>query len=418
MHTALALTGRIQGLSSLVVGMPECTVYSRFVIPWPEGKRGELHWMYVLDAGEVVFGFREGLTEAVRRMAGEGARYIMLILTCVPELIGEDMEGMLREIRREIRQESPRDTPQENPEPVRLSFVFMGHFKCNSYPRGYWKTFSALGDFMEPRKRDPRAVNVLGGGPGEERLPPPDLIPLLQRKGFRLRFLSPASPLEDFLEAPDAALNLVLSPLTDPLALMMEGSFGIARVALHNLYDIAAIDRAYGVIAEKLGISWGDTFAGVRQEALRSQEQIARGMKGLRCVFAPMGSLMPIPLAVYLAGLGVRPLLMHIEDFYPADIDHGKELNALGFDPPVCYMANYPRDLGVVESLAPDLCLGSLPGGGRIPSVPALENCCAQFGYERICGLRRLLSGGPDVSPLPPPLPGNPPDTPDRRGGR
>jgi hypothetical protein len=99
---------------------------------------------------------------------------------------------------------------------------------------------------------------------------------------------------------------------------------------------------------------------------------------------------------------------MHIEDFYPADIDYAKELNALGFDPLVCYMANYPRDIAVVESLAPDLCLGSLLGKTKIPSVPELENCCAKFGYERICSLLRLIPGGPDVPP------GNPPDRKER----
>jgi hypothetical protein len=352
--------------------MPECATYSRFVIPRPEGKQGELHWMYVLDGGEVVFGCRAGLIEAIRQMAGAGARYLMLIATCVPELIGEDIEGMLREIG-----------------DVRLSFIFAGHFKCNSYPSGYWKTFAALGSFMEARKRDPRTVNVLGQGPGEGT---PDLLCLLERKGFRLRFLGQGSSLERFLEAPDAALNLVLSPLTDPLALMMEENFGIPRLGLHNLYSIAAIDGAYGFIAEKLGISWDGSFREERRKALLAQEQLAGRIGGLGGVFAPMGTLMPLPLAVYLAGLGLRPLLLHMEDFYPADTAYAEELKALGFDPPLCHMANPRRDMALVESMSADLWLGQMPGKGKIPSVPGIQNLGARFGYERICRLEEMLA--------------------------
>jgi nitrogenase molybdenum-iron protein alpha/beta subunit len=383
MHTALVTARSIRGLSSLVVGMPECATYSRFVIPGPEGKQGELHWMYVLDADEVIFGCRAGLVEALRKTAAAGARYLMIIATCVPELIGEDMDGILREAG-EI--------------PARLAFVFMGHFTCNSYPQGYWKTFAALGSFMEAKKREARRVNVLGPGPGEKQAMP-GLLCLLERQGFRLRFLGQGSSLEDFLEAPDAVLNLVLSPLTGPLALTMEDRFGIPWVGLHDVYGIAAIDRAYDAIAEKLESAWGDAFREERQKACAWQERLAGRLKGLGAVFAPMGTLMPLPLAVYLAGLGLRPLLLHIEEFYPADTGYAQELQALGFDPPVCHMANYRRDMALVEGMSPALCLGQLPGlpprqapgKGKIPSVPGIQTLSAQFGYERICRLGEMV---------------------------
>jgi hypothetical protein len=360
--------------------MPECTTYSRFVIPRAEGKQGELHRLYVLESREVVFGCRAGLTEAVRQMAGAGARYLMIIATCVPELTGEDMEGMLREMG-EV--------------PARLSFVFTGHFKCNSYPQGYWKTFRALGSFMKAKKRDPRRVNVLGRGPGENQAMPA-LLGLLEQKGFRLRFLGQGAPVEHFVEAPDAALNLVLSPYTGPLAAMMAESFGIPSVALHDVYGIAAIDRAYDAIAEKLGSPWGDAFRGERQEALLWQERLAAGINGLRGVFAPLGAVMPLPLAVYLAGFGFRPLLLHLEEFYPADTGYAEELRALGFDPPVCHMVNYQRDTALLEALSPDLCLGQVPGRGKIPSVPGIQNLYARFGYERVCRLgETILTAAP-----------------------
>jgi nitrogenase molybdenum-iron protein alpha/beta subunit len=332
--------------------------------------------MYVLDGHEVVFGCQAGLCAAIRSMAAAGAKYIMVLATCVPELIGEDIEGILREIREQV--------------PVRLTVAFMGHFKGNSHPRGYWETLKALGNFMEPGERNPRRVNLLGQPPGDDP-GPAGLFRLLEGEGICLRFLGPGSSLEDFLEAPDAALNLVLSPVAEPLALMMEKNFGIPPVYLHKLYDPGTIDRAYGLIAETLDLRWDDPFAAERQRALLLEQEAAERMSGLRGVFGPIGLTMPIPLAAYLARLGLRPLLLHIEDFYPSDIGHAGELKALGFDPPVCHMANLERDIALVENLAPDLCLGTLPAGGAIRTLPGVQGLYGQFGYERTSSLLEMI---------------------------
>ena len=115
MHTALALSAKIKGLSTLLIGTAECTTYARMVIPEPRGEHGECHWMYLLDSHEVVFGCRKGIIDAINQMDQEGPEAILIIITCVPEVIGEDIEGIIHEIQ-----------PQVN---ARLTFVLMWHFK-------------------------------------------------------------------------------------------------------------------------------------------------------------------------------------------------------------------------------------------------------------------------------------------------
>jgi hypothetical protein len=68
MHTTLSLAGRMAGVSTLVIGMPECGTYSKMVIPEPFGKAVELHWVYLLDGNEVVFGCSKSLGEAIKEM--------------------------------------------------------------------------------------------------------------------------------------------------------------------------------------------------------------------------------------------------------------------------------------------------------------------------------------------------------------
>ena len=378
LHSALALAGNIRGVSSLVIGTPECVTYSRVVLQKPGRRHGELHWMYVLDAHEVVFGCRKGLLDAIRKMDRAGAKAILLIGTCVPDLIGEDIEGIVREAQQELS--------------ARLVFITLGHFKCNSFPSGSWNMLKAIGSLMEPRTVCPQVVNVMGRSPDEEHIPMPPLLSALERRGFTLRCLAPGSALEDFLEAPDAAANLVLSPFIDPLAADMEQAFGTPAFRLHSAYAPAKIHSLYAALAEKLGIQWKNEFDRERSEVLSLQEQADGRLHGLRYVGAHLGPLSALPLAAYLASLGMEPLMLHLEEFWPDDKQWSKALHAYGYDPYVCHMVNGDSDAPVLESLAPNLCLGELSGARLgFPCVPNLSDLYGLYGHERTAGLLKKL---------------------------
>ncbi len=368
MHTALALSSNIRGMSTLVVGTSECGNYSRNVIAKPKDK--ELHWMYVLDADEVVFGCRKGLIKAIREMDVSGAKAIMLILTCVPEVIGEDIEGIIHEIQPQIK--------------ASLSFVQMGHFKCNSYPSGYWKTLSAFGGMMKQLKTKPDLVNILGRSPEEEHIPMPKLLTVLEKKGFHLRCLAPKSYIGDFIEAPEAKLNIVLSPYMNPLAELMLERYQVPFISMHEIYEVSQIDRLYESVAKILGISWEGEFEEQRKKAVSMQEQAADTLRGISYIATHRNALMPLPLALYLAKFEMEPLLLHIEEFYPDDRKWAKALLEKGQNPLICHMVNEKADAPILEQLKPDLSFGEIPlGTGQISCVSYLYELYGQIGYER-----------------------------------
>ncbi|EGO62859.1 nitrogenase component 1 [Acetonema longum] len=379
MRIASVIVEGIEGLSSLLVGMPECTTHSRLFNPYPEGKHGELHWLYVLEEQEVVFGCREGLINALQKMDRAGAKAILLIVTCVPELIGEDIEGILHEVQPELS--------------ARVTFVMLGQFKNVSYPPGSWKTMEALGRLMAAKETDKTRINVLGRSPDEEHIPLPSILPELNRQGFSLRYLAPGASLADFQSATDARLNLVVSPFMQPLAVRMEREFGIPYIPLHILYDAESIDRTYQALAADLGLAWGDeTWKEERRQALALEKQVGERVKGLRYAFS-LRLDMPLPLAVYLAKLGMEPVLLHMEEYYPEDKDHALELISRGQDPLICRMVNIEAELSILEKLDIDVCFGYLPERSKtIPCVPEMLDFYGQTGYGRTGGLlQRIL---------------------------
>ncbi len=364
-----ALTAKnIEGLSSLLVGMPECTTHVRLFNPKPDGNHGEMHWLYVLDANEVVFGCRDGLMDALKVMDREGAKAILLIATCVPELTGEDMEAIIHEVQPELS--------------ASVSHVMLGQFKNFSYPPGYWKTMEALVALMNGQQTNPLQVNVLGRSPKEDHIPMPSLLSELESKGLTLRYLAPGTSLEEIQKAPDAALNLVVSPYAQPMSVRMEQEFGVPYISLHTAFSVKDIDQAYEEIAERFGFTWNGEFAKEREKAIALEQQAAETLRGIKYVCAS-GVSLPLVLAAYLDGFGMEPLLIHMEEFYPEDKKHSKALIAMGQNPPVCRMVNEESDVLVLQKLAPDICFGNLPPGEKtIPRVEDMMHLYGIIGYS------------------------------------
>ena len=381
MRVACNIVEDIEGLSYLLIGMPECATHSRGMNAMPEGEHGELRRLYTLDANEVVFGCREGVMGALRTMDSEGARAILMIATCVTDLIGEDFEGIIDEMQPKLA--------------ARLSFVALGQFKCFGASMGTWQTAEAMGRMMAAKPVDGRRANAMLVEPWRNKASPVEFGPVvgaLAERGVNIRSLAAGSKLDDFMDAPDASMNLVLCPYTQPLAAAMKAAFGTPYAPLHNAFAVADIDAVYGMIASAFGVDFGDSFDSDRERALALEERARRELCGLRYASMP-GVDMPAALALYLAGFGMAPLVMHIEDFHGEDAGYAQALKALGFDPPVCRMMNIDYDIEVVRRLRPDMCVGDIPDHAKgFPCAEKMGDFFGKTGYGRTCAiLERIL---------------------------
>jgi nitrogenase molybdenum-iron protein alpha/beta subunit len=366
----------IEGISYLMVGMPECTTHSRPINSGPVGAHGELRWLYVLDEKEVIFGCRKGVIDALRKMDAAGARAIMMIATCVTDLIGEDFDSIIAEIQPELK--------------AKLSYVTMGQFKNFGSPIGTWKTAEAIGAYMEPRETIPGSVNILFMEPWHTRgqaIEYPLIVGALEKRGVPLRSFAAGATLDDFLDAPSAALNLVTTSYTQPLAEQMRKRFGVPYVPLHNAFSVAQVDEAYAMIERELGVDLSEEFRGWRDKAVELEERARRELKGL--TFACMtGVDMPVAFARYLSEFGMEPLLLDVQDFHREDAGYAKTIKERGFDPPVCHIMYRDRDVLIIRDLHPDICFGYI--SEPVEGLKVAEEMGDFFGitgYERVVGI-------------------------------
>jgi nitrogenase molybdenum-iron protein alpha/beta subunit len=384
MRVACNICEDITGLSYLMVGMPECATHSRRMSSLPEGPHDELRRLYVLDANEVVFGCREGVVESLRLMDSQGARAILIIATCVTDLIGEDLEGIITELQPELQ--------------ARLSYVTLGQFKNFGSPIGTWKTVAALGEMMQAQPLDNMRANAMFVEPWRninDEVEFPLIVHALEEQGISIRRLAAGASLEDYLSAPDAALNLVLSSYTQPLAARMLAAFNTPYAALHRAFTVADIDKVYAQITDCFAIDfdkkWATNFAAWRSKALELEARAKRELAGLKYAFLSEVD-MPVALALYLAGFGMQPLVIHIEDFHNEDLEYARQLKEQGIDPPVCRLMYIERDIEIIQHLVPDVCFGYL----REPiedfkCVEEMGDFFGMVGYERSVALLTRL---------------------------
>ncbi len=382
MRGACNIVEGIEGLSYLMVCMPECATHSRSLNSLPEGPHGEKRWLYVLDANEVIFGCREGVMEALRTMDREGAKAILMIATCVTDLIGEDFEGMIHEVQPELH--------------AKLTYVTLGQFKNFGTPMGTAKVGTALAALVKPcfRRRE-KLVNVLFIEAWRAKGSPvkfPLIVKALEERGISVRRLTSDASLEDYENAGDAAFNLVISAYMEPMASALEEKTGQPALPLHNAFRVEEIDRAYRELEERLGISLEGAFDGWRKKALELEERARRELKGKK--FVTMVEVdMPLALTEYLSSLGMEPLLVDVEDVLPEDLMWKKKLNEAGIDPPVCHIMNLDQDvLAVRDQLKPDIAFSYL--NEPVPGLPVAEQMTDFFGitgYERTVGILRRI---------------------------
>jgi nitrogenase molybdenum-iron protein alpha/beta subunit len=332
-----------------------------------------------MDSDEVVFGCKDGIIDSVKKMTAAGAEAIALISTCVPEIIGEDLDAIISEAAQQVE--------------TKLIGVKVPQFKSNGSTSGGLNFYEALISLMEKRERIPRTVNLLGYDPAVfRREHPPKLLPVLRNAGIDLRrYFTSEVTVEDYANAPEAALNLVFSTHNIRLAECMRERFGIPYIIFQDIYSVADIDSALLTISETLNTDLQDNFAAERNSASALESEVSQFLIGKKFIMTyPFKDT--LPLAAYLCRLGMEPLLINVDEYCPHNSRWTESILKLGYDPHICHMVNVEADAAVLNALPFDICIGKFKyiEEGR-PCLQDMSDLAFMYDYTRTAGLLKML---------------------------
>lgn len=376
MHMALATVRNMKGVSSLVVGMAECGYYSRFVAVTPYGRNGELHYVYELDSNEVVFGGRKGVKNAIVQMDKEGAKVILIILTCVPALIGEDMESLIEELESEIE--------------AKVVFIDSAHFKRNGYQSGLSDTLEQLVSLTtkpdEPSMN--KKINILGVAKGREYN---YFKEIMSSNGYEVQEYPQGMGMEELNQLTFGQVNIVMNLKMQKVAKMLLKKHKIPYVTMAGRYLVEDITAGYKEIFDLLQITNSGDFLngkGILEKSIQEADQL----KNISFI-GTFPELDTLPVTLFLTSLGMIPELLHVEEYDESSNAYKIAINQLGQDPYITYITEDRKVMEVFSTDSKFISLGRCLGleASKILEDSALRSMTSLLGYERSRELIHLL---------------------------
>ena len=339
---ALMVASYVKGLAVLNIGTQECTYYGKAFSRMRQNGQDQM-FSLVAHKNDITFGFKERIEESVRMIVKTfNPDAILLISTCVVELIGEDVASVVEGLEKEIHR------------PV--LFVKTEHFKCNSHIPGISDTIQALIKLMIPSERQPKTVNILGHR--FDDFDKSEFAKIMKDSGIYINLSIPSScSVESLKTAGLASLNIVTDFTALPIAKAMEEKLGQPYVVFekHMLPD--RIKSAYDEVASHLGIEWDKSLKELYEEAVHVMHSVTSILRGKSFVYgnAPVKAL---EMTHFLAVLGMEPLWVQMRELYDDDADFSRDIFALGYDPKISRIANIIPMRDVYDLLKPDLYIG------------------------------------------------------------
>ncbi len=332
----------ISDLVVLVVGTGECTYYSKgFAYNNQKGK--DNFYSLVIGKNDLTFGCGDKVMKAIHQIEREEKpAAIMVVTTCVLEVIGEDIEGLFIE--------------QEGETKAHLLLVKTEHFKCGSHIPGMERALTSLIGLMKKTDMEEKSINILGHR--KQGVENTEVICVLEQEGINIHSIIPSNcTISDIEKAASAGLNVVTDFTALPLARLMEKRLSIPYVYFGRHLSKERIDLEYKKIEEVLGIHIISHLE-ERQQKLLELEQRARELFSGKSFIYGNTPMMAFEVSDYLCSLGLIPLFIQVREYYEEERQDMDQILTRGYNPYISQIANISPMQEVYDILKPNIYLG------------------------------------------------------------
>lgn len=339
---AAMIAGGIDDCLLVIVGTDECSYYTKsLTISERYGGIGGRCVSVVLDSHDVTFGSTESMHKAFTEIVEEyQPKCVMLVTTCVIEVIGDDYDAIAEELTRKYQ--------------LPVMAVHTEHFKCEDHFPGFERALTACQRIMQPQEGD-GSVNVLGQRMGN--FADTELHRLLAAAGVKIGVQLPSGcTTEEIRRAPAAKVNIVVHDIALPLAQAMQEQYGIPYVYFNRFAAPEKILRAYQHLFNYLELPLPAEVDAMFTACKEQEEQLRPLVQGVPYIYGNT-QYDCFELNSYLCSLGLVPQLIqsnHLREDNSADIQR----ILANTDPYICKAANIAPLQYVYDVLHPWFYMG------------------------------------------------------------
>ena len=336
----VALTASyVKDMAMLVIGTSECTYYTK-VFSNNRQKGMDKVYSLVMKEKEAVFGAYEQVKMAIEHIIEyEKPSGIMVVTTCVPELIGEDYKDL--------------ESSENN--------------FCN----------------IMQKQDDLDGVNILGHR--QSGIENTELFKVLTSKCIKVNVIIPSKcTIETIKTAPKAKLNIVTDMIALELAENMKKNFDIPYVFFDKNMDKKIINNNYKMISELLSIDLTKYLESMEKEYDECLEKIKKITFGKSFIYGNT-PMMPCETSSFLIDLGMIPKLIQLRELYNVDLKWKKYIVDKGYNPYVTRIANIAPLRELYSEIGADIYIGHenpmLLKSKGLKQI-TLDNNAQKIGYE------------------------------------
>ncbi|MCT4542972.1 MAG: nitrogenase component 1 [Vallitalea sp.] len=368
---AVMTASYIEDLTLLIIGTEECTYYGKdFAMMRQNGK--DRVYSAVLEQQDITFGCEEDLVKIIKKIdKEEKPKALMVITTCVVELIGEDVASILNSLKDQVN--------------TKLLIVRTEHFKSNSHIDGMKKALEQLATLMMPKEKKAKTVNILGFKYID--VEKTELYRELVKNDINVSINIPTKvTIENIQKAAESVLNIVVEPTALGLAEQMEKILNIPYVVFPTTLELDEIVNSYKMIGHKLDIDFSyhieANYKNIANELLDAKELLQDktfiyGNTPFNC----------FEFTHFLVCLGMKPMIIQCRELTISDREIIDKLIDKKVNPYVVRMANVAPLRRLYGELKPNYYFGH-----ESPMILAehniiqivTDNCGKKIGFEKI----------------------------------
>ena len=338
----VALTASyINNLALVVVGTSECTYYTKNFAYHRQHGRDKVYSL-ALDEKDVVFGAQNKVEKAIKDIIQiENPEAIMIVTTCVPELIGEDYSSIEFSLQNEI------DIP--------VFVVNTEHFKCNSHIPGMSRALKSLSSVRENSKvKD--GVNILGHR--QKNVENTELVKILNENNVKINTVIPSKcSIDDIKSCTKSKLNIVTDMIALDLAETMKSKFDMDYIYFDKHMDKSTIKENYKKLSKILNINIENILEEQEKEYDILFEECKNILQGKKIIYGNT-PMMALETVDFLNELGLEPVFIQLRELYDQDNKFRENLLNKGYNPYISRIANIAPLRHLYDTIGADIYIG------------------------------------------------------------
>lgn len=339
---AAMIAGGIKDCLLVIVGTDECSYYTKSLTL--SDRYGGINGRcvsVVLNSHDVTFGSAESMHKAFKEIVAEyQPKCVMLVTTCVIEVIGDDYDAIAEELTKQYS--------------IPVMAVHTEHFKCEDHFPGFERAITACQSIMQPQECD-GSVNVLGQRFGD--FADTELYALLTKSGVKIGVQLPSGcTSDDIRRAPAAKINIVVNDIALPLAQAMQEQYNIHYVYFNRFAAPEKILQAYQHLFAYLELPLPAEVNAKFDECKALEQETMPVVQGVPYIFGNT-QYDCFELNNYLCRLGLVPQLIQSNKLRQEHFEDIKGILATT-DPYVCKAANIAPLQYVYDVLHPCIYIG------------------------------------------------------------